>query len=194
MKPRQDKGLPDLKKGDRVEITLNEQNQLVDVHLTGEVGHHRVIRGQLVQPLKTGHEKAVLQTAGGKEEPHYIRPMARSKVASIPVGVDAVFLIDEADQISDVTFGDKEAVSRAAELWQKKTPLKGNFERIIGEVSKPLENNTITIRTPEQEEHSYEVRPLVQPYLQNVAEGRSVVLLVDEEQKVTDIALPPTSE
>lgn len=127
MKVRQDKGLPDLQKGDRVEITLNEQNQLVDVHLAGEVGHHRVIHGQLAQPLKTGHDKAVILSAGGKEEPHYIRSMARSKVASIPVGVDAVFLIDEADKIADVTFGDKEAVSRAAELWQKKTPLKREF-------------------------------------------------------------------
>jgi hypothetical protein len=194
MKPRRDKGLPDLKKGDRVEITLNDQNLLVDVHQPGEVGHHRIVRGQLAQPLKTGHEKAVIRTTGGKEEPHFIRPVARSKVASIPVGVEAIFLIDEIDKIVDVTFGDREAVNRAAELWQKKTPLKGNFERIVGVVFKPLEDNRITIRTPDGEEKSYEVRPLVQQAVQGLSEGRSVVLLVDEEEKVTDIALPPTSE
>ena len=194
MKPRRDKGLPDLKKGDRVEITLNDQNLLVDVHQPGEVGHHRIVRGQLAQPLTTGHEKAVIRTTGGKEEPHFIRPVARSKVASIPVGVEAVFLIDEIDKIVDVTFGDREAVNRAAELWQKKTPLKGNFERIVGVVLKPLEDNRITIRTSEGEEKSYEVRPLVLPAVQGLSEGRSVVLLVDEGEKVTDIALPPTSE
>ena len=57
-----------------------------------------------------------------------LRPVARSKVASVPVGVDAVFLIDELDKIVDVTYGSLEAVHRAAELWQKKTPLKGNLE------------------------------------------------------------------
>lgn len=182
MKPRRDKGLPDLTKGDRVEITVNDQNLLVDVHTPGEVGHHRIVRGQLAQPLKTGHEKAVIRTAGGKEESHLIRPVARSKVASIPVGVETVFLIDEIDKIVDVTFGDKEAVNRAAELWQKKTPLKGNFERIVGVVSNPLHDNKITIRTPEGQEKSYEV----------LSEGRSVVLLVDDEDKVTDIALLPS--
>jgi TusA-related sulfurtransferase len=194
LKLRQDKDLPDLKKGDRVEITVNDQNQIVDVHVQGEVGHHRVVQGQLAQSLKTGHEKAVIRTTEGKEEPYLIRPMVRSKVASIPVGVDAVFLIDEADKIADVTFGDKEAVGRAAELWQKKTPLKGNFERIAGTVYKPLDGNRITIRTAEGEEKSYEVRPLVQKAVSNLSEGRSVVLLVDDEQKVTDIALPPTSD
>ena len=50
-------------------------------------------------------------------------------MASVPVGVDAIFLIDESDRIVDVTFGSKEAIHRAAELWQKKTHLKGNFDR-----------------------------------------------------------------
>ncbi len=194
MKVRRDKGLPELKVGDRVEITLNDQNLLVDVHVLGEVGHHRVIRGQLAQPLKTGHEKAVIKLANGKEESHFIRPVARSKAASIPVGVDAVFLIDEIDKIADVTFGDKEAVIRAAELWQKKTPLKGNFERIVGVIQEPLNNSKITIRTQTGQEESYEVRPLVQKSLENVSQGQAVVLLVDDDHKVTDIAIPPTSE
>jgi hypothetical protein len=122
MNVRKAKGLPDLKKGDRVEITVNDQNLLVDVHLLGEASHHRVVLGQLAEALNTGHDKAVIRTTAGKEESHFVRPVARSKVASMPVGVDAVFLIDELDRIVDVTFGSKEAVHRAAELWQKKTP------------------------------------------------------------------------
>jgi hypothetical protein len=128
----------------------------------------------------------------GKEESHAIRPVARSKVASVPVGVDAVFLIDESDRIVDVTFGSKEAVHRAAELWQKKTPLKGNFDRISGVIVAPLQNNKIGIRN-EAGEHAYEVRPLAQGRLKNLSKGDAIVLLVDDENKVTDVAIPPKS-
>ena len=189
---REAKGLPDLKKGDRVEITVNDQNLLVDVHVVGETSYHRIVEGQLIQPLVTGHDRGVLRTTQGKEESHAIRPVARSKVASVPVGVDAVFLIDESDRIVDVTFGSKEAVRRAAELWEKKTPLKGNFERISGVILAPLHNNEIAIRT-DAGEYAYEVRPLAQPRLTTLSKGDAVVLLVDDENKVTDVAIPPRS-
>ena len=187
---RHAKGLPDLKKGDRVKITINDQNLLVDVHLIGEASYHRIVEGRLIEPLVTGHDRGVLRTMQGKEESHEIRPVARSKVASVPVGVDAVFLIDEADRIADVTFGSKEAVHRAAELWRKKTPLKGNFDRISGVITTPLKNNTIAIRS-EKGERAYEVRPLAERRLTNLSKGDAVVLLVDEEHKVTDVAIPP---
>ena len=189
---REAKGLPDLKKGDRVEITVNDQNLLVDVHLIGEASYHRVIEGQLIQPLVTGHDRGVLRATEGKEESHAIRPVARSKVASVPVGVDAVFLIDESDRIVDVTFGSKEAVRRAAELWEKKTPLKGNFDRITGVIVTPLNNNKIGIRG-DAGEHVYEVRPLAERRLTKLSKGDAVVLLVDDENKVTDVAIPPRS-
>jgi translation initiation factor IF-1 len=192
---RKAKNLPDLKKGDRVEITVNEQNLLVDVHVTGEGSHHLIIHGQLAQPLVTGHDKAVIRTTNGKEESHFVRPVARSKVASIPVGVDAVFLIDELNKIVDVIYGDKAAVHRAAELWQKKTPLKGSFNRINVVVLKPLDRNTITVRTEDGKEHPYEVRPLILKRMEKLSKGDEVVLLVDEENKVTDVAiLPPSRE
>lgn len=190
---RKAKGLPELKKADRVEITINDQNLLVDVHLIGESSYHRVVEGQLVQPLVTGHDRVVLRTAQGKEESHFIRPVARSKMASIPVGVDAVFLIDEIDRVVDATFGSKDAVHRAAELWEKKTPLKGNFDRITGTILTPLENNRIAIRTDESTEQRYEVRPLAQLRLVRLSKGDTVILLVDDEGKVTDVAIPPRS-
>ena len=185
---RKAKGLAELKKGDRVEITVNDQNLLVDVHLIGESSHHRVVLGQLAQPLITGHDQAVLRTTNGKEESHFVRPVARSKVASIPVGVDAAFLIDERDSIVDVTFGNKEAVHRAAELWQKKSPLKGNFDRITGVIVNPLDSNRVVIRTGEGKEAPYEVRPLAQVRLAKLSKGDEVVLLVDDENKVVDVA------
>ena len=82
--------------------------------------------------METGHDKAVIRTTDGKEESHLVRPVARSKVASIPVGADVIFLIDELDKIVDVTFGSKEAVQQRAELGQKKSPLKGNLTQVSG--------------------------------------------------------------
>jgi len=190
---REVKRLPDLKIGDGVEITVNEQNLLVDVHLIGETSRHRVVEGQLVQSLVTGHDRAVLRTTQGTEESHAIRPVARSKMASVPPGVFAVFLIDESDRIVDVTFGNMEAVHRAAELWKKKTPLKGNFDRVIGTILKPLENSRVAIRTEEGEDQPYEVRPLAQLRLVTLSYGDEVILLVDDEGKVTDVAIPPKS-
>jgi hypothetical protein len=166
---------------------------LVDVHLIGELSYHRVVQGQLAQPLVIGHGRAVLLTTSGKEESHFIRPVARSKMASIPVGVDAVFLIDEMDRIVDVTFGSKEAVHRAEELWQKKTPLKGNFDKITGVILTPLDNDRIAIRTEGGKEQPYEVRPLAQQKLTQLSEGDAVMFFVDDENKVTDVAIPPNS-
>lgn len=191
MNVRKDKGLPELKKGDLVEITVNDQNLLVDVHIAGEASHHRVVRGQLAGPMETGHDKAVIRTTDGKEESHLIRPVAKSKVASIPVGADAIFLIDELDKIVDVTMGTTESVHRAAELGQQKSPLKGNLNRIVGVILKPLNDNAISIKTEDGKEHSYRVRSLIQPRLAKLAKGDAAVLLVDEENKVTDVAFVP---
>ena len=192
MNVRKDKGLLDLKKGDHVEITVNEQNLLVDVHKAGESSHHRVIHGQLAEPLDTGHDKAVIRTKDGKEESHLVRPVARSKVASMPVGADVIVLIDELDKIVDVTMLTAESVHRSAELGQQKSPLKGNLTQIAGVIVKPLKNNAISIRTEDGKEHVYEARPLIQEKLAHLSRGQSATLLVDAEQKVTDVAFNET--
>ncbi|BFU92946.1 MAG: hypothetical protein NTAFB01_41330 [Nitrospira sp.] len=191
MEVRKAKGLPELQVGNRIELIVNDQNLLVDVHVMGESSHHAVVRGQLAEPLETGHDKAVLRTAAGKEESHFIRPVARSKVASVPVGVDAAFLIDELDKIVDVTFGSKEAVHRAAELWQKKSPLMSNLAQVSGKIVRPLKDNAIVIRTEDGRDHTYKVRPLIQTRLATLSAGDAAILLVDDEHKVTDVAFAP---
>ena len=193
MNVRKDKGLLDLKKGDHVEITVNEQNLLVDVHKAGESSHHRIIQGQLAEPLDTGHDKAVIRTKDGKEESHLVRPVARSKVASMPVGADVIFLIDELDKIVDA-MGTTESVHRSAELGQQKSPLKGNLTQVAGIIVQPLKNNTIAIRTEDGKEHVYEVRPLIQERLAQLSRGQSATLLVDAEQHVTDVAFNQTEK
>ncbi|MEO8339750.1 MAG: hypothetical protein ABI604_08515 [Nitrospirota bacterium] len=191
MNVRKAKGLEDLKRGDLVEVTVNDQNLLVDVHKVGETSHHHVVQGQLAEPLDTGHDKAVIRTAEGKETSHFIRPVARSKVASIPVGADVAFLIDELDKIVDVTMASVESVHRAAELGQQKSPLKGNLTQVAGVILKPLANNTITIRTEDGIAYSYEARLLIQPRLATLSKGDAAVLLVDGDNKVADVAFVP---
>ena len=191
MNVRKDKGLPELTIGDLVEITVNDQNLLVDVHKAGEASHHRVVRGRLADPMPTGHDKAVIRTTEGKEETHLIRPVAKSKVASMPVGADVIFLIDELDKIVDVTMGSVESVRRAADLGQQKSPLKGNLEQVTGKILKPLKDNIIVILTEDGKEHSYQVRSLIQPRLATLSKGDAAVLLVDAENKVTDVAFQP---
>ena len=183
---RKDKRLPELRIGDLVEITINDQNLLVDVHKAGESSQHSVVRGQVAEPMPTGHDQAVIRTQDGKEEIHLIRPVAKSKVASIPVGADAMFLIDELDKIVDVTLGTVESVHRAAELGQQKSPLKGNLGQVGGVILKPLKDNTIVIRTEDGKEHSYEVRGRIQPRLRTLSAGDAAVLLVDEKNLVMD--------
>ncbi|WP_447598593.1 hypothetical protein [Nitrospira sp. Nam80] len=188
---RKEKALPELKTGDLVEITVNDQNLLVDVHLAGESGHHHVVVGQIAEPLETGLDKAVIRTPDGKEQSHAVRPVARSKVGSVPVGADVLFLIDELDKIVDVTFGSTEAVRRAAELSLKKSPIKGNLARVTGIIVKPLKNNRIVIQTENGKERSYEVRPLIQERLGTLVKDDAAVLFVDEENKVTDVSFVP---
>jgi hypothetical protein len=191
---RKEKGLPALKQGDRVEITVNEQNLLVDVHKAGESSSHLVVQGQIVGNLETGHDKAVIRTVDGAEKSHFIRPVARSKVASVPVGVDAVFLIDELDRIVDVTYGSLEAVHRAGELWKKKTPLKGNMRRVAGVIQKPMGDHTIVIRTEDGHDEQYDVRPLIRPRVKTLSTGDAAVLLLDAENQVADVAFLPNKE
>lgn len=187
---REAKGLPALKRGGLVEITVNDQNLLVDVHKAVESSHHRVIRGQIAGPMESEHDKAVIRTTDGKEESHFVRPVARSKVALMPVGADITFLLDELDELVDVTMS-VESAHRAAELGQKKSPLKGILNQVEGAILQPLKDNTIVIRTENGKEQSYEVRPLIQPRLATLSKGDAATLLVDEENKVTDVAFVP---
>src|SRR5688572_11488674 len=55
-----EKGLPDIKEGDTIEITLNDQNLIVDYHLTDAAGHpkaghdRQVVKGRIAKPLPVG--------------------------------------------------------------------------------------------------------------------------------------------
>ena len=190
MKEAKDKGLSQpLKKGDKLQLVVNEQNLVVDFHRAGQELWHRIIRGRLAQPLPVGQEWAVIRTEEGKEEAFHVRPLARSKVSAMPVNVPAMFLTDEANKIIDATFGDPDVLQRKISEW-KKSPPKASYRQVEGIlVQSP---GWVMIKTEDGKNQIFEVRPYVQEKLANAREGVPVILLVDEENKVSDLARPPS--
>jgi len=69
LKSAQDKHFS-VKEGDKLEIVLNDHNAIVDYHPLTQphTRSHRIVIGQLAQPLTVGHDKAVIQTEKGEEE------------------------------------------------------------------------------------------------------------------------------
>jgi hypothetical protein len=197
LKAATEKGFPEIKVGDVIELTVNDQNLLVDYHpldASGQpVGHipHHVVKGRIAQPLVIGHDRVLIRTEDGKETSYQIRTQARSKMASIPVGIDAVFMVDETNKVVDVNFASNEAAERAGQIPEDKSPLKGAQQRVLGTVAKPLEESLITIRTRDGEEQRFEVRPSMRNRIAALPQGEAVVLLIDGDNQVADVAVPP---
>lgn len=187
-----EKGEWALKKGDRIEIAVSTENLVVDYHPVNAPGWHRIIKGQLAQPLVVGYEWAVIRTESGNEEAFAIRPLARLKMAAMPIGVPALFLVGEAGKILDAEFGEDQVLHQRIQEWKRSVPKAAN-RRIEATVVKAPALMT-TVRTTDGKEHQIEVRPFVEDKLGNLPNGKSVILLLDEENKVTDVAIPPESQ
>ncbi|BCA55708.1 exported protein of unknown function [Nitrospira sp. KM1] len=191
VKPSEEKRFT-VQPGDELILTLNEQNLVVDYHLAGErSGGHSVLRGSIAQHLPVGHDRVVIKTTEGREDSFEIRPASRSKLASIPVGVQGVFLLDETNKIVDATFANPQAVDQARRLPEQKSPLKGSYPRIDGTIIEPLSQDRITIKTQDRGQQSYHVRPLVQEKLATMKKGDAVTVMIDEDDEVIDVAVPP---
>jgi hypothetical protein len=187
-----EKGEWALKKGDRIEIAVSTENLVVDYHPVNAPGWHRIIKGQLAQPLVVGYEWAVIRTESGNEEAFAVRPLARLKMAAMPIGVPALFLVGEAGKILDAEFGEDQVLHQRIQEWKRSVPKAAN-RRIEATVVKAPALMT-TVRTTDGKEHHIEVRPFVEDKLGNLPNGKSVILLLDEENKVTDVAIPPESQ
>ena len=191
LKQAQQKGFPTIKEGDDLIVVLNAQNLLVDYHpLDGESTAHTIIRGKIAQNLPVGQDSVVIKS-DGKEQSFAIRSQARSKVAAVPLGVVAVFLLDETNQIADVGFSNLQAVKDAERNPERKSPIKAAHKQVDGTVTAPLEANRITVRTVSGTEKPFEVRDILQVKMAGLRKGDAVILLVDTENKVIDVAIPP---
>ncbi|MBX3333734.1 MAG: hypothetical protein KF876_06405 [Nitrospira sp.] len=101
----------ELQPGDRVKMVFNEQQVLVDFHPLGHKGdHHTLIMGTVAEQMPVNQDQVTIETEAGQTKSYPLRPLIRSKMAAVPVGVPAVFLVDETDHIVDVTFGDRSAL------------------------------------------------------------------------------------
>jgi hypothetical protein len=60
---------------------------------------------------------AVIRTMQGLHEPYEVAEGARQKVLNIPIGVPAVYLLNKANLIIDVTFGDERALLETLATW-----------------------------------------------------------------------------
>lgn len=187
----QQKGFPGITEGDDLIVVLNAQNLLVDYHpLDKQASAHTIIRGEIAQNLPVGQEQVVIKSAG-KELSFTIRSQTRSKVAAIPVGVAAVFLIDETNQIADVGLSGRQTGKQADRLTDSMPPIKGAHKQIDGTVTSPLRADRITVRTANGSEKPFEVRELLHSKLAALRKGDAVILLVDTDNKVIDVAVPP---
>ncbi|HJT20329.1 MAG TPA: hypothetical protein VJ746_07650 [Nitrospira sp.] len=189
-KEAQEKGVWPLKKGDRLHIVVNEQNTALGYHRVGDPGFHQIMRGRLAQPLIVDQEWAVVQREGGGEHAYHVRPLIRSKMAGVPIRQPAVFLIDETNQIMDVVFGSEETLRAAITGWHGSPP-KSVDRQVRGTLVKPVADNHVTIRTEDGRERIIEFRTFVQDKLAKLRAGESVILLLDGENKVADLAVPP---
>ena len=191
LKQAQQKGFPGITEGDDLIVVLNAENLLVDYHpLEGQASAHTIIRGEIAQNLLVGQEQVVIKSAG-KELSFTIRSQVRSKVAAIPVGVAAVFLIDETNQIADVGLSGRQTGKQAERLTDSMPPIKGAHKQIDGTVTSPLRADRITVRTANGSEKPFEVRELIHSKLAALRKGDAVILLLDTENKVIDVAVPP---
>ncbi|MFY4730058.1 hypothetical protein [Nitrospira sp. BLG_2] len=193
LKQAQEKNFPPINPGDDLIITVNDQNLIVDYHpLESPSPNHKVVRGKIADTMPIGHDRVVIKGADGKEQSFDVRSQARSKLASIPVGTPAIFLIDETNQVTDATFASVGAAKEAHKNFDDKSSIKGAHRQIDGTVVEPLRVDRITLKTKDGE-RPFEVRDVMHERISQLRKGESVILLVDNENKVVDIAVPPQS-
>lgn len=193
LKPAEEKNFPEIKPGDDLIIIVNEQNLIVDYHpLDHPSAGHKIVRGSIAGNMPIGHERVVIKSKEGNEQSFEVRSQARSKLAAIPVGSPAIFLIGETNKVTDVTFAGLDAAKEARKRPEDKSSIKGANRQVDGTVVEPLRADRITIKTGDGD-RPFEVRELMQERLSTLRKGESIILLVDNENKVVDIAVPPAS-
>ena len=189
LKQAQEKNFPAIKPGDDLIITVNEQNLIVDYHPLEFASRHKILRGKISDTMPIGHDRVVIKEADGKEHSFNVRSQVRSKLASIPVGTPALFLLDETNQVTDAAFANVDAAKDAHKNFGDKSSIKGANRQIDGTVSDPLRADHITLKT-EDGERPFEVRGVMHERISKLQKGESVILLVDSENKVVDMTKP----
>lgn len=119
VKAAADKGITSIKRGDKLKVVVNDQNEFVDFHEADYPGWDRVFKGHLLQPLSLGNKWAAIQAKNGANETYEVEVDARITVMNIPVGVPALFLLNKDNLLVDATFGDEGELLDTLVQWSK---------------------------------------------------------------------------
>ena len=90
------------KAGDKVEVTVNENNAIVDVHLEGEKAPHKFVTGKLVHVGKMNKE-IKLQTAEGDQT--FPLLLQETKTKPLAEGTEITVELNEAGTVIDLHKG-----------------------------------------------------------------------------------------
>jgi hypothetical protein len=171
--------------GEPIIVTLNDHNALVDYHHPNERSDHQVIRGKLTTPLTVGLDKAVIATTKGTKS-FMVTDRAKGKLTAIPVGVEAFFLADESGKLVDAQLASAEAVKESGQ--NNKARIKGAHEQLRATFKGKAGHDALRI-AEQGKEREVPFRPPLQK-LDNLKPGQDVVLLMDDQGYVMEIATP----
>ncbi|GKS59643.1 hypothetical protein YTPLAS18_31700 [Nitrospira sp.] len=93
------------KAGDKVEVTVNENNAIVDVHLEGEKSKHKFVTGKLMHVGKMKKE-IKLQTAEGEKS--FPLLLQETKTGGLAEGTEVTVEVNEAGTVIDLHKGKHE--------------------------------------------------------------------------------------
>jgi hypothetical protein len=174
--------------GQPIIVTLNDHNAVVDYHHPNERSDHHVIRGKLTTPLTVGLDKAVVETSEGTKT-FMVEERAKGKLTAIPVGVEAFFLADESGKLVDAQLANAQAVHESGQ--NNKARIKGAHEQVRATFKGKGGEDTLKI-AEQGKEREVPFRPPLEK-LDRLKPGQDVVLLMDEQGYVLEIATPDVS-
>ena len=90
------------KAGDKVEVSVNENNAIVDVHLEGEKSQHKFVTGQLIHVGKMNKEIKLHTAEGDQTFPLLLQ---ETKTKDLPEGTEVTVELNEAGTVIDLHKG-----------------------------------------------------------------------------------------
>ena len=90
------------KAGDKVEVSVNENNAIVDVHLEGEKGEHKFVTGKLVHVGRMKKEIKLQTPEGDQTFPLLLQ---ETKTKDLPEGTEVTVELNEAGTVIDLHKG-----------------------------------------------------------------------------------------
>lgn len=173
------------KPGDEILVTMNDHNAVVDYHHPNEQSHHRVMRGKLTTPLTVGLDKAVVQTDEGIRT-FLVAERAKGKLTAMPVGPEILFMTDETGLLVDAQLASLESVQESSE--NNKARIKGAHQQVRAIYEGLGGEDRIKI-AEEGMEREVAFRPPL-PKLERLKPGQEIILLMDDQDYVLEIATP----